>query len=504
MRNLIAITVLICYSCTMLISQSNDVFTKRIPLTTKPDLVNEPLVLKGNKDETILVYVKRMKLNTSTMLLTIVLDAKLNKIFEKEYKPEQEIVKTIGQMRGKAGLSMARFQAVDFGEEYGLFYERSTALAYFTLSKKDYSIKQNKDVELDTKVPITTFSRDRSIIKAFPFKDQLYVLFAGKEDNQLMVCSIKKGGQTDYKTVRVPQITVDKGNGKSKEVEFMDYDEFEWKNDSLFTFVYQTNDESKYFHTIVLNIEQMKARVAKYTYPSVSGGKDAKIYRSAYMMNDKVFLSSVNAEKCVISIKSKSTGAEIKTLSFNIGGKIPYQNTEIVDRDYEYYVGEPNPTNVKIEPANVEKFWKNFAKGGKYEGNVGAISVEKIDSFYRMTIGYQKDRYSSISSTRYFNDINPNQSANPGSIGTSARTSTTNYNNVVSSEFYSYFNEAFEHIAAKKKSAFEDAFEKAELRNHNRKALTMSMKKYNIGESDYFIYCDSETKDLVLVRFKKN
>ena len=74
----------------------------------------------------------------------------------------------------------------------------------------------------------------------------------------------------------------------------------------------------------------------------------------------------------------------------------------------------------------------------------------------------------------------------------------------MSSEFYSYFNEAFEHIAAKKKSAFEDAFEKAELRNHNRKGLTMSMKKYNIGESDYFIYCDYETKDLVLVRFKKN
>ncbi len=503
MRNQFLLTLIMSFNLSVIFSQSNDVITKRFPITSKDDLLYEPLVMKGSKGETIFLYLKSMAILKTPSLLTVVIDDKLNKIYEKETTVGKDFFKLLGEMRGKTTVTMDRFQAVDFGDEFGLFYERSTDLAYFTLSKKDYSIKKNNEIELDTKVPITTFSRDRSIIKAFPYKDLLYVLFAGKEDNELTVATVKKSGQVDYKMLKVPQIRLDKGNGKSKDVEFMKYDEFEWKNDSLFTFIYQTDNDSKYFHTIILNVEQMKTRIAKYTYPSVGNAKDGDIYRGAFMLNDKVFLSSVNAEKCVISIKNKSTGEEIKSLSFKNGGKNPYQNTDIINKEAQYVINNaPNPRNIKVEPANLEKFWKKFMKGGN-DGNIGAVLVETLDTFYRVSIGYQDDRYNSYSSTSYVNMIHPNQPGNPGAVGTRAYTTTSSYFYKNSSLFYSYFDKKLEHIPTQKKSAFEDATEKVELKNSGFKARATSMKMFKKLNVDYFVYFDNDTNEIVLMGSKK-
>ena len=502
MRTLILVALLLNSAFTYLFSQSAEIFTKKIPVTAKGDLYFEPLVLKGLKNETILFYAKHLSANKPTTFITVVLDPKLNKIHEKEFTPPHDLLKVMGEMRAKARFSIARLQAVDFGDEYGIFYERSTDLAYFTLSKKDYSVKQNQDIELDTKVPITVFNRNRSVIKAFPYKEQLYVLFAGKEENQLTIGAIKKGGQVEYKTIKVPTIRVDKGNGKSKEVEFLGYNEFEWKNDSLFTFIYQTDNDSKFFHTIILNIEQMKARVAKYTYPSVGSNKDDEVYRGASLLNDKVLLSSINAEKTVVSIKDKSTGAEIKNFSYKNSGKIAYQNTPIVEKEAHYEATDPNPRGRKVEDANVEKFWKRYNKGGN-DANIGAINIEQIDTFYRITLGYQNDKFSTMTSTHYVNMISPNQSASPGSVGTHGFSSTSSWGHKYSTEFYSYFNRSFEHIPTQKKSAFEEAIEKAETRNKGIASHCIAMKKCQIANSEYFIYYDTDTREIVFIGSKK-
>ena len=498
MRKLFFLAFLLSYFATASNGQSdNNLLVKRFSLASKDNLVFEPLILKGNKNETILVYVKFINAFKPVKLLTIVLDEKWNKIYEKETGDIEGFKKAIGEMRGKARISMARLQAVDYDNEFGIYYERSKDLLSFSLSKKDYSIKQNKDIEIDTKLPVTVFQRDRSIIKAFPFKNQMYVLFAGKEDNELTVATIKKGGTIDYKTIKVPQLKLDKGNGKSKELEFMKHDEFDWKSDSLITFIFHTDNDSKYFHTILFNIDLMKARVVKYTYPTVGNSKDNDVYRGAFLVDNKVYLSSVTAEKTVVSIKEQSTGVELKSFSFKNSDKIPYQNTPIVERFAEYSRGNDNPHAVKVEPVKLEKFWKRYGKGGD-DANIGVINVEPVDNLLRFSIGYQDSRLQTYSSTTYSSMALPNG----GSTTPSARTTSTQYTEKTSSDCYGYFDKNFEHLPNQKMSVLEQQWETVFQKSSKLKELSLGMKKFTIAGKDGFIYYDREKDELVLVKNK--
>jgi hypothetical protein len=498
MRKFIFLTFLLSYLPFISNGQSDNLMTKRFALAAKDNLLFEPLILKGDKNETILVYVKFINAFKPVKLLTVVLDEKWNKIYEKETAEVDGFKKTIGEMRGKASISMARLQTVDYGNEFGIFYERSKDLLSFTLSKKDYSIKQNKDVEIDTKLPITTFQRDRSIIKAFPFKNQMYVLFAGKEDNELTVATIKKGGSIDYKTIKVPQLKLDKGNGKSKDLEFMKHDEFDWKSDSLITFIFHSDNDSKYFHTILFNVEQMRARVAKYTYPSVGSGKEKDVYRGAFLVDNRVFLSSVTEEKTVVSIKDQSTGVELKSFSFKNADKMPFQNTPIVERSAQYARGNDNPHAVKVEPVKLEKFWKKYGKGGD-DGNIGVINVEPVGSIMRLSFGYQDSRFHTFSSTTYPTMALPNG----GSANLPSRTSTiSQYTEKTSSDCFGYFDKNFEHLPTQKMTPLEQQWETVFQKSAKMKELSLSMTKFTIGGKDGFFYYDREKDELVMVKNK--
>ncbi len=459
-----------------------------------------PIIINTLDGKTVMIFIRpRAIIGKNTTIFLTVFDDKWNKIAQKEHETKPEIVKIMGQMRSKIqNFSVDLFNVIDYDDGISLFYERSDVVAHIKISKKDWSIKQMSDITFDeTKIPITSFEKDRTIVKTGVYNNIYYVLVPHKEDNQLWLYSLDKTSKPEKKLIKMPVIKQPKDNSKVKEVSFNKFIDIH-QHDSLMVFLFNAQDDNdKIYQTIVLNLETQKTRTMKYSFPKDGFFKEKdKTHTMAYLFEEKVLLSVINDKKYALSIRNISTGEELKYLSFNSYKEIPIANTKISKRSIGFRGGLSNPLNYTQEDIKLEKYWDNFIdKGGIFSASpnaFGVIDVVKVDSFLRFSFG-----------SEYISDVQrSNTRTDYGTGTTTTRTSSSKSKydcDIVQSYVNSYLDsKSLNPISTRKEDSFEAEYEKiAQL-----ESKICCLQRFRKNEKDYFVYYDKKMEEVVIVSLK--
>ncbi len=481
-------------------SQNTAVSSKRFKIDELDRRTFPPIVVNTKEGKTALIFIRpKAIIGKNTTIFLAVFDEKWTKIAHKEYVTQPDIVKIMGQSRNKLqNFSTDLFNVIEGEDAINLYYERTEVVAHIKISKKDWSFKQMPDIAFDeSKMQITVFEKDRTIIKTGVYNNRLYVLVPHKEDNQLWLYNVDKSAKIEKKLVKMPVIKQTKDNGKVKEIAFNKFADIHLQ-DSLALFLFDRQDsDDKIFQTITLNLESQKARISKFAYPKEGFFKEKdKTQSMTYLFEDKLFMSVINDKKYALSIRNNSTGEELKNISFDIRKDIAIANSKPLKRSVSYRAGLPNPFNHTEKELTMDKYWDSFiGKGGFFGFSptiFGVFEVTKIDSCLRVSFGAEYISSVTRQSTR--------TDYGTGAVSTKTSYSQLKYDCDIE---HTYVNSylggiGLNHLNTKKVSNLELEYEKiAQL-----ESKTCCLTRFQKNGVDYFSYFDKKSEELVVVSSK--
>jgi hypothetical protein len=481
-------------------SQNAAVSSKRFKINELDRRTFSPLVVNTKEGKTVMIFIRpKALIGKNTTIFLAVFDEKWTKIAHKEYITQPDIIKIMGQSRNKLeNFSTDLFNVIEAEDAINLYYERTEVVAHLKISKKDWSIKQMPDIAFDeSKMQVTIFEKDRTIIKTGVYNNHLYVLVPHKEDNQLWLYNVDKNAKVEKKLVKMPVIKHTKDNGKVKEIAFNKFTDIHLQ-DSLALFLFESQDnDDKIFQTIALNLENQKARTVKYAYPKEGFFKEKdKTQTMTYLFEDKVFMSVINDKKYTLSIRNNSTGEELKNISFDIRKDIAISNSKPLKRSVSYRGGLPNPFDYKEKELTMDKYWDSFIGKGGFFGSrptiFGVFEVTKIDSCLRLSFGaeYISSVTRQSSSTNY----------GTGAVSTKTSYSQLRYDCDIEHTYINSYlgSRGLNPVSAKKVSNLELEYEKIGQLESKMCCLTRFQK----NGIDYFSYFDKKSEELVIVSSK--